>query len=89
MHAIAIHTISDREKFWAGAQNLEVPTGLTLHSTIGNQDGTKAVCVWEADSLDSIREFLEPATEGMSTNEYFEANEQYSMGLPARAGATS
>lgn len=88
MYAIAIHTISDPEKFWAGVQDLEVPKALTLHSTIGKQDGTKAVCLWEADSVESIREFVEPATEGISTNEYFEANEEYSMGLPTRAGAT-
>jgi hypothetical protein len=89
MHVIAIHTISDPEKWWAGAQSLELPAGLTLHSTIGNRDGTKAVCVWEADSLDSVRGFVDPASEGMSTNEYFEANEQYSTGLPTRAGATA
>jgi hypothetical protein len=89
MYSIAIHTISDPEKFWAGAQTLEVPQGMTLHSTIGNKDGTKAVCIWEADSVDSIRDFVDPATEGMSSNEYFEANEQYSMGLPAHAGATN
>ena len=89
MYAIAIHTISDPERFWAGAQSLEIPNGLTLHSTIGNQEGTKAVCVWEADSLDSISSFVDPATEGLSTNEYFQANEQYSMGLPAHAAAAS
>ena len=89
MYAIAIHTISDPEKFWAGVETLEVPGGLTLHSTIGNQDGTKAVCVWEADSVDSIRNFIDPATEGISSNEYFQANEQYSMGLPAQAQAAT
>jgi hypothetical protein len=89
MYAIAIHTISDPEKFWAGAQEMEVPSGLTLHSVVANPDGTKAVCTWEAESVDSIRNFVDPATEGMSTNEYFQANEQYSMGLPAQAGAAS
>ena len=89
MYAIAIHTISDPDKWWAGAQELELTTGLTLHSTIGNQDGTKAVCVWEADSVDSIRNFIDPATEGISSNEYFQANEQYSMGLPAQAQAAT
>jgi hypothetical protein len=89
VYAIAIHTISDPEKFWAGAQDMEIPSGLTLHSVVGNQDGTKAVCVWEADSVDSIRNFVDPATEGISTNEYFQANEQNSMGLPAQAGAAS
>jgi hypothetical protein len=69
VYAIAIDTITDRDKFRAGAQNLELPTDLTLHSTIGNHDGTKAVCVWEADSLDTIRRFVDTATEGVSTNE--------------------
>lgn len=58
-------------------------------SVIGNQDGSKAVCVWEADSLDSIRNFVDPATEGIAMNEYFQANEQYSTGLPAQASAAS
>ena len=86
MYAIAIHTISDPETWWAGAQNLEGPM---LHSAIGSKDGTKAVCIWEADSVASIRDFVDPATEGTSTNEYFEANEQYSMGLPAHTGAAT
>ena len=89
MYAIAIHSVSDPEKFWAEVQNLEVPSELTLHSVVGSQDGTKAVCTWEADSVDSIRNFVDPASEGMATNEYFEANEQYSMGLPVRAAAGS
>ena len=89
MYAIAIHTVSDPEKFWAAAQELELPEGLTLHTTAGSQDGMKAVCVWEADSVDSIRNVVDPASEGASTNEYFEVNEQYSMGLPAQAGAAS
>ena len=87
MYAIAIHTISDPEKFWAAVQELEVPSDLTLHSVVGSQDGTKAVCTWEADSVDSIRNFVDPASQGMATNEYFEANEQYSMGLPAQAAS--
>jgi hypothetical protein len=89
VYAIAIHTISDPEKFWAGAQDMEIPSGLTLHSVVGNQDGTKAVCVWEGDSVDSIRNFVDPVTEGISMNEYFQANEQYSTGLPTPASATS
>jgi len=35
------------------------------------------------------RAFVDPATEGLSSNEYFEANEQCSMGLPTRAGAAT
>lgn len=63
-------------------QKLEVPSDLTLHSVVGSQDGTRAVRTWEADTVDSIRNFVDPASEGMAMNEYFEAKEQYSMGPP-------
>jgi hypothetical protein len=85
MYAIAIHDISDPEKFWAGAQEMELPQGLALHTVAPNPDGTRAVCFWEADSLDSIRGFVEPATEGAATNEYFEVNADNAMGLPTGA----
>jgi hypothetical protein len=62
---------------------------MSLPRVMGKDDGTKAVCIWEADSVDTIRGFVEPATEGLSTNEYFEVNEQYSMALPANARVAS
>ena len=87
MKVVAIHTISDPEAFFGG--QLDLPDGTSLPTVAPSEDGTKAVCVWEADSVDSIRNFVDPATEGIATNEYFQANEQYSMGLPTHAGAAS
>jgi hypothetical protein len=89
MYAIAIHSISDPEKFWAGAAELQVPAGTTLHSVLPNKEGTRAVCVWEADSLDTVRDFVDPATQGISDNEYFEANKQNAVGLPGSTVAAA
>jgi hypothetical protein len=90
MHVIAIHAISDPEKFWGAAGDMELPQGTTLHSAIPNQDGTRAVCVWESDSLDTVRDFVESNAGEISKNEYYEVNEQNAMGLPGSAvGAAS
>jgi hypothetical protein len=90
VYAIAIHTISDPDKFWAEAQNLQVPSNLTLHSVVAKQDRTKAVCLWEGDSVDTVRDFVESAAGDISNNEYYEVNDQTAMGLPAASvGAAS
>ena len=89
MYAIAIHAISDPETFWAAAADLQPPEGTTLHSAIPNADGSRAVCVWESDSLDTVRDFVESNAGEISKNEYFEVNEQNAMGLPQTAAAAA
>jgi hypothetical protein len=83
MHVIAIHSVSDPEGFWAAASSLDPPEGVTLHSTLPNDDGTRAVCVWEANSVDAVRDFVDGNSAGMSSNEFFEVNPENARGLPA------
>ena len=59
MYVIAIHQISDPDAFWGGELNL--PDGTTLPSVLPNADGTRAVCVWESDSVDTVRNLVEGA----------------------------
>jgi hypothetical protein len=88
MHIVAIHAISDPEKFWAAAADLDLPEGTTLHSAIPNPDGSRAVCVWESGSVDTVRDFVESNVGEISSNEYFEVNAQNATGLPgASVGA--
>lgn len=81
MHVIAIHSISDPDRFWGTAPDL--PDGTTLHSAFPNQNGSRAVCVWEADSLDKVKQVVEGAVGDVSSNEYFEVNADNAQGLPA------
>jgi hypothetical protein len=55
MYVIAIHSISDPEKFWGAADETEMLEGITLHSALPNEDGSRAVCVWEGQSVDAIQ----------------------------------
>jgi hypothetical protein len=83
MYVIAIHAIDDPKTFWDAAQMLELPEGTTIHSVIPNEDGTRAVCLWESGSVATVEDIVEGAAGEVSTNEYFDVNEQNAIGLPA------
>ena len=56
-----------------------------------NHDGSRAVCVWEADSLATVSDLVEGAAGESSNNEYYEVNTQNAQGVPsstARATTT-
>jgi len=81
MYVIAIHQISDPGAFWGG--KLELPEGTALPSVLPNEDGTRAVCVWKSDSVDTVRDLVEGAAGAISSNEYFAVNDENAQGLPA------
>lgn len=94
MYVVAQHRIIDREKFFS--MNAEEvagggPAGVRGRQFFPSQDGSAAVCLWEADSLDSLREYLDPATAGVAENTYYAVDAERAMGLPegAAAGAAS
>jgi hypothetical protein len=89
-YVVAIHDIRDPEKFWGAAdQAAEFPAGITLHGSYPNEDGSHAVCLWEADSADAVRELVDGAVGDSSQNQFFEVNSQHSgtRGLPTAARA--
>lgn len=74
MYVLIEHSISDPESFFSTAESAlaEMPPTIKLHHTFPSTDGTRAVCLWEADSLDQVRDFVESAVGQFSRNEYFE-----------------
>lgn len=85
MYITAIHEISNPEKFWEVARSAisdGFPTGITLHNSLPNATGTRAVCLWEADTVDSVQNLVDSAVGQHSKNEYFEINADNAMGLP-------
>jgi hypothetical protein len=84
MYVVVNHKINNAAAFWATAQSATaaLPPGLKIIHTIPSIDGTKAVCLWEAGSVDAVRTFLDPATVGMAQNEYFESLNKEGIALP-------
>jgi hypothetical protein len=83
MHVVVIHQISDPEKFWGAASESNLPEAITLHSALPNDDGSRAVCLWEADSLDAVKQVVDDTVGDVSNNEFFEVNAQNAQGLPS------
>lgn len=72
MYVLVQHMISRPADFWGPADRVGFPIGLQLHHTFANEDGTRAVCLWEGDSVESVRRFLERTVGHVSKNEYFQ-----------------
>lgn len=90
MHVVVQHRITDPEKFFS--MDAEEVAGGGPPDVQGRQffpsgDRSIAVCLWEAGSIDSLRDYLDPATAGVSENTYFEVDRERAMGLPEAASA--
>jgi hypothetical protein len=84
MYVVALHQITDPAQFWAAAQAgmASIPEGLSLHSVFPNAAGTQAVCLWEAEGVETVRQFVEGSVGHVSTNQFFEVEAKNALGLP-------
>ncbi len=80
MHVISIHTVSDPEAFWGGKLNL--PEGTELPLVVPSSDGTRGVCIFTSDSVETVKELVDAATGAASKNEFYAINEGGALGLP-------
>jgi hypothetical protein len=90
MNIVVQHRITDPEKFFSmNAEEVSGggPPGVQGRQFFPSQDRSEAVCLWEADSIDTLRDYLDPATDGVAENTYFEVDRERSMGLPEAAAA--
>jgi hypothetical protein len=90
MHIVVLHRITDPDKFFSmDAEEVAGggPPGVQGRQFFPSQDRSLATCLWQADSLDALRDYLDPATAGVSENTYFEVDTEQAMGLPEAAAA--
>ena len=81
MYVVAIHSISNPAAFWGG--QLDLPEGTELPVVVPSADGTRGVCVFKSDSVDTVRNLVDGATAAVSSNEFHAVNESNAQGLPA------
>jgi hypothetical protein len=92
MDVVVQHRITDPEKFFSmDAEQVAGggPPGVQGRQFFPSRDHSVAVCLWEADSVDALRDYLDPATAGASENTYFEVDSEVAVGLPEAAAAGS
>lgn len=78
MYIVAIHNITDPERFQTQAiESMHlIPADVKLHYSLPNVGGSRAVCLWEADSADTVKNIIENVA-GLgefSSNEYYEVD---------------
>lgn len=78
------HNISNPTEFWSIAEKSlpNLPSGIILHSSFPTADMSIAFCLWETDSLDGFKKYLEGQTGHVSKNDYYIIEEKFAIGLP-------
>ena len=92
MQVVVQHRITDPERFFsADAQEVaeNAPSGVQARQFFPSKDRSTAVCLWEGDSIDAVRGYVDSVTGDSSENTYFEVDTQVAMGLPEAASATA
>ncbi len=82
MYIIIQHEITN-PTFWEAVEKTEIPSHLKLHQSLPNEAGTKTVCLWEAATLDAVREFVEKVVGEFSNNVYYAVDAEKALGLSA------
>jgi hypothetical protein len=81
------HRISDADAMLSRSEKLaeNAPPGVRAHQFYLSKDRTLATCIWEADSVQAVREYIDGIQGDSSENTYFEVDPQASAGLPQPA----
>ena len=87
MFVSVIHRVSDPDAFWTivASAAQKIPTDLKLPQYVTSNDRSTAICLWEAPSVEKVRDFVEPLLGRVSKNEYIPIDPANSTGLPATA----
>ena len=92
MHVGIHHMINDVQKWKQGTQSVmskieggTLPAGMKPVFFIPATNQKTTFCVWEADSVDTVKKFIDRETGTAARNEYFEVDTKNAVGLPAVA----
>jgi hypothetical protein len=76
------YEIHDADKFQQCAKEvLPLPDHLNVHQFYPATDMKEAVCLYEAPSIDQLREYLDGKLSVASTQHYFPVMTEHAMGL--------
>ena len=85
MHVMAVSTVSDEKSFWSAMKKAygRLPAGARWTVAVASADGTRAVNVIVHNSIDEVRGFVEGWGGRYAATDYFEADAENAVGLPA------
>jgi hypothetical protein len=88
MFILIDHDIRNPAKFQQCAEKVfPLPDGLQVHLFLPATDFSRATCLYEADSVDRVRNFVDPLLGDSAKNTYVPIAAEHAMGLPERQAA--
>jgi hypothetical protein len=88
MFIVVEHTIANPDVFFGLAPRVaEAPSGINALQFFPSMSKDRAVCLWEAKSVDALKGFLEPLTAQSSRNTYYAVDSTKAVGLPIKKAA--
>ena len=91
MHVSVHHDITNPQQWEQVTQKMKtaveqgrIPQGLKGLMYLPSADGRKADCLWEAQSVEMLRSFLDQEIGTAARNDYFQINSQAAFGLPGQ-----
>ena len=83
MFIVVEHTITNPDVFFKLPPRVsEAPSGIDALQFFPSMSKDRAVCLWEAKSVDALKGFLEPLTAQSSRNTYYTVDSTKAMGIP-------
>jgi len=88
MFVVVEHTITNPGVFFGlVSKAAEAPSGIKALQFFPSMSKDRAVCLWEANSVEAVKGFLEPLSAPSSRNTYYTVDSTIAMGLPAAVSA--
>ena len=91
MYVGVMHRIKDPDAMVERGKSLSdpanAPPGVVGHQFCPSTDLSVATCLWEGDSVDAVRDYIDGTLGDSSENSYFEISTERAMGLPQQAAA--
>jgi hypothetical protein len=91
MYVAIVHQVKDAQAFLSRGERLadpsKAPPGVVPRQFCPSTDLSTATCVWEADTLEATRDYVDSTLGDSSENTCFEINTEYALGLPEPATA--
>ena len=91
MYVAIVHQVQDAQAFLSRGERLadpsNTPPGVVPRQFCPSTDLTAGTCVWEAGSIEALRDYIDSTLGDASDNTYFEINTEYALGLPQTATA--
>jgi hypothetical protein len=84
VYVVAKHRITNVEKFFSVSQVAaeHAPPGVHGRQFCPSHDKTEAVCLWEADSVEAVKGYLDSLIAEAGENTYFQVSLEHAIGIP-------